>query len=303
MSLAFCILAHKNPEQLSALVEALSTRRSTIVIHYDKRAPILEQNALEKLAKANPGVTLIKPRKVNWGRWSQMQAQLDMMEKALAVDASWSHLLTISGQDFPLQSVEQMNQFLNEHPKQSMIEWFDPFEAGRWKDARDRITRWHFDSDGLHRFLKIPGVGHRVAGLFGWQNRIPFLPGIRRQVPVAFRWYGGSNHYNLSREAVEYIVRDTRAHSIARRLRRSGSPDESYVQSALLDSTLAETLSNTDRRAIFWERPDNPNPKTLTYDDLPALRAARKQGKFFARKLDPKIDARILEQLASDLSS
>ncbi|NBB78998.1 MAG: hypothetical protein GVY36_06060 [Verrucomicrobia bacterium] len=299
MPLAFCILAHKNPEQLRGLAQALAVERSTIVIHYDKRAPSVERDAVEKLVEENSRVTLIKSRKVNWGRWSQMQAQLDMMEKALEVDSSWTHLLTISGQDFPLQTVEQMERILNEEPKQSMIEWFDPFEAGRWKDARERITRWHFDSDALHRFLRLPGIGRRVASFLGWQNRIPFLPGVRRQPPTSFRWYGGSNHHNLSRKAVEYVVRDPRARLIGRRLRRAGFPEESYIQSALLNSPLANTLVNTDRRAIFWEQPDSPSPKILTMGDLTDLQAARQQGKFFARKFDTDVDAAVVAQLAT----
>ncbi|TVP75352.1 MAG: hypothetical protein EA353_14060 [Puniceicoccaceae bacterium] len=302
MPLAFCILAHKNPEQVRGLVQALSSQRSTIIIHYDQRAPNAERRILQKLAKEHLHLSLIRPRKVNWGRWSQMQAQLDMMEAALSYNKKWTHLLTVSGQDFPLQTVEQIESFMSQHPQQSMIEWFDPFEAGRWKDACERITRWHFDSDALQRILRIPGVGRRIQGLFGWQNRIPFLPGVRRQLPSSFRWYGGSNHYNLSREAVEYVVRDSRAQSIARRLRHVASPDESYIQSALLNSPLAETLSNSDRRAIYWERPDSPSPKTLTLADLPQLHEARKQGKFFARKFDLNTDAGVLQRLASELS-
>lgn len=303
MPLAFCILAHKNPEQLRCLVEALSSEPSTIILHYDRRAPAIEHSELAALAQADSQVALIEPRKVNWGRWSQMQAQLDMMREALAVNAEWTHLLTISGQDFPLQKVGAIDSILNEHPERSMIEWFDPFEGDRWKDARNRITRWHFDSDGLHRFLRVPGIGRRVGGLLGWQNRIPFLPGIRRPIPKSFQWYGGSNHHNLSRAAVEYVVNDPRAKSIANRLRRSGFPEESYIQTALLNSPLAGTLLNTDRRAIFWERTDSPSPRVLTVDDRPALQGAREQGQFFTRKLDIRVDADILHQLESDLFS
>lgn len=302
MPLAFCILAHKNPEQLSGLVKALNNQRSTIIIHYDKRASVAERDALQRLNKENTNVTFIEPRKVNWGRWSQMQAQLDMMETALSKDSSWSHLLTVSGQDYPLQTVEQIELILEKYPEQSMLEWFDPFEAGRWKDAEDRIGRWHFDSDALHCFLRLPGVGRRVAGCFGWQNRIPTFPGIRRKTPLSFSWYGGSNHFNLSRKAVEYVVRDPRARMIARRLRSTGSPDETFVQSVLLNSPIADTLLNNDRRAIFWERPDSPNPKTLTCADLPQLRNERRQGKFIARKFDTNCDAAVLQELASDLS-
>jgi hypothetical protein len=303
MPLAFCILAHKNPKQLRHLVEALCSYRSTIIIHYDKRRPDRERDKVKKIAHENPQVSILPPRKVNWGRWSQMQAQLDMMSQALEIDDSWTHLLTISGQDFPLISVERISAILTRNPDTSMIEWFDPFEAGRWKDAQERITRWHFDSDELHRFLRLPGIGRRIARLMGWQHRIPFFPCVHRRMPDSFQWYGGSNHHNLARDAVSYVVHDAKARLIGHRLRRAAFPEESFIQSALLNSNFANTLQNTDRRAIFWDRNDSPSPKILKSSDLPALREAREKGAFFARKFDTETDASVLLQLADELSS
>ncbi|MCC5838566.1 MAG: hypothetical protein JJT96_00465 [Opitutales bacterium] len=302
MPLAFCILAHKNPRQLRGLIEQLNTGRCGIFVHYDKHSPASEHAELQALARELPRLTLIRPRKVNWGRWSQMQAQLDMMETALATDLSWTHLLTISGQDFPLQTVDFMEQVLNERPANSMIEWFDPFAPGRWKNARERIMRWHFDSDVLHRILRIPGVGRRIGTALGWQNRIPFFPGIRRRIPEFFRWFGGSNHYNLSRDAVEYVLHHDNSKRIARRLRRTGSPDESFVQSVLLNSPLVPSLQNDDRRAIIWDAPDNPSPRLLSMTDWPLLEEARSAGKLFARKFDSAVDAQVLEKLSQRLS-
>lgn len=303
MALAFCILAHKNPAQLRLLVEQLSVGESVCFLHYDRRAPAREQAAVRALEGEFPKLKVVSLRKVNWGRWSQMQTQLDLMDAALQSPVHWSHLILITGQDFPLRSISEMETEFDSRPGQSDLEWFDPFEPGRWKDARERITRWHFDSDLLHRFLRVPGVGRRVGSALGWQNRIPFLPGIRRKIPDFFRWFGGSNHYNLAREAVLYLLQHDNAKRIAKRLRRTGSPDESFVQSALLNSPLAPSLRNDDRRAIIWDAPDNPSPRTLTMKDWPLLEEARSAGKLFARKFDSAVDAQVLEKLYQTLST
>jgi hypothetical protein len=124
---------------------------------------------------------------------------------------------------------------------------------------------------------------------------------MRRPIPDFFHWYGGANHYVLSREAVSHLLHDDKARRIADWLRRSGSPDESYVQSALLNRSCIGNLVNDDRRAIFWEN-GKASPRTLVMDDLPALRRARSDGKLFARKIDCDLDNEIVDALESDLN-
>jgi hypothetical protein len=297
--LAFCILAHKNPQQVGRLLRAISQPGNTYILHYDRRASRSEHLQIQGLTDTFPGLHVLPPRAVNWGRWSQMQVQLDMMAWALG-QHEWTHLFTISGQDFPLLSVKKMEAGLAIQKNQSFISWFDPTSVDDWPNAEERLSRWYLDSSLIEGALRLPFVGRRIRRLMRWQNTFPTLPVIRRRPPHFFKWLGGANHHLLARPAVRCLLEDQYSRRIAAWTKHSGHPDETFVQSALINSPLAATVVNDDRRAIFWDD-GAPSPRTMTLSDLPALRAARAQGKLFARKFDPAMDEQVIHELERDL--
>jgi hypothetical protein len=300
MPLAFCILAHKNADQIAGLLRAISLPESVCVLHYDRRAPHREQLNIDQLTHRFPGLQVLPSRRVNWGRFSQMQVQLDMMKTAMDASSQWTHLFTISGQDFPLVSAEAMENELAGQKDQSFVSWFDPLAVASWANAEERLTRWYLDSPFLEEILRIPGVGRRLRRLMHWENTFPTLPGFRRRPPAFFKWFGGANHHILARQAVRRLLEDVECQRIAAWLKHSGHPDESFVQSALLNSPLAGTVVNDDRRAIYWNE-GSASPRTLTLADLPELRAARGRGKLFARKFDSAVDNAVLQELEKDI--
>jgi len=301
MAVAYCILGHKNPAQIERLLRAIMRPGNQVVLHYDRRARRSEHAALAALARTRPSLTLLKPQYVNWGRFSQIATQLKMLRTALQTP-SWTHAFLISGQDFPLRSQAEIVEELNHKTDESFVSWFDPTQPGHWLNADVRLRRWHLDSTLLEWLLRWPGFGRRLRALLGWSNYFPTLPGITRQLPGFFRWFGGSNHPILSRASVEHLASDEQAIRIERWLRPSGHPDETLVQSVLMNSPLANRVVNDDRRAIFWDA-GAPSPRTLTIQDLPRLREARTAGKLFARKFDVSVDADVITALEGDLPS
>lgn len=298
MALAYCIVAYKNPAQVGRLLRSIAHPGNVCFVHYDRRSPRREHGELARLAAELPNAFLLPSRPVLWGRFSIVRAQLEAMRRGLAYP--WSHFITLSGQDFPLAPQERMVRELEAQPGASYLGFFDPF-GGIWKDAQERLTRVHLDSGLLEALLKLPGLGRRLRRLMGCEHSIPFVPFVRRKRPAWFRYMGGSNHLALSREAAEYVLGDSQARRIIRRLKSTGIPEESVFQSVLCNSPLAAALVNDDRRAISWERPGAPSPRTLTMADLPWLRARREAGKWFARKFDTAVDAGVLGALEKDL--
>lgn len=301
MGLAYCILAHKNPAQIARLLQAIAHPDNLYVLHYEKRAPRAEHEALARLAEGNPQLHLLASRHISWGRFSQIGTQLKAMEHLLRSDRKWSHFITLSGQDFPLKPQTDMVRELAEAATSSFVSFFDPFVEPYWNNVEDRIGRVHIDMAALEALLKIPFLGRRLRALCGWTNQMPFVPLVRRARPDWFRFIGGSNHVILSRVAAACFSTDPTARRIIQRLRHSGHPDESIFQSVLLNSPLASSVVNDDRRAIRWESHGAPSPLTLTLADLPWLREERSRGKLFARKFDPNVDNEVLAQLEKDL--
>ena len=303
MALAYCILAHKNPAQVARLLRAIAHPENVYFLHYEKRSPHEEHEAVARLAREFSNVHLLPSRAILWGRFSQVATQLEGLKRAVECGRPWSPFITLTGQDFPLLSQTRMMEEMEAAPDVSYLSFFDPFATDYWRNAGERLERVYLDSAALESLLKWPVLGRRLRRICGWQDRMPCVPWVKRRRPEWFRYWGGSNHVTLSRSAADYVVNDPQARRIVQWLKRSGHPDESVFQSALLNGPLAGSVVNDDRRAILWARDGEPSPLTLRCADLPWLRGeARVEGKLFARKVDLKVDAQLMDELENDLA-
>ena len=111
------------------------------------------------------------------------------------------------------------------------------------------------------------------------------------------RPFGGSQWWNLSRAAANYILRFLDEHPDYRRYHaHTLLPDELFFQSILLGTEFSsryEVVNDAQRFAVW---PDGAShPRTLTTDDLPAM---LKSEKLFARKFDEAADGAVLARLA-----
>ncbi len=73
--------------------------------------------------------------------------------------------------------------------------------------------------------------------------------------------------------------------------------DESFIQTIVSNSHLADRITGDDLRLTIWDRPLPPYPATLTLEDLGTLRASHKH---FARKFDVNVDVTILDVLDAE---
>lgn len=304
MALAYSILAHKDPAQVARLLRAIAHPDNVYFLHYEKRAPRGDHEAMARLAREFPNIHLLPARRVLWGRFSLVARQIEGLRGALLTGRDWSHFITLSGQDFPLIPQAEMIRELNAVKDSSFVSFFDPLATEDWKNVGERLERVHLDSAALEALLKVPLLGRWLRRICGWQNRMPFVPGVRRRRPEWFHYWGGSNHVILSRPAAAYLADDPYSRRMIGWLKRSGHPEESLFQTVLLNGPLAASVVNDDRRAIRWQGPGSPNPLTLRCADLPWLRGeARRNGALFARKFDASVDDEVLRELARDLSA
>ena len=300
MALAYCILAHKNPVQVARLFRAIWHPNNSYALHYERRAPFAEHRYLRLALNRYPNVQILSPRVVLWGRYSQLSVQLDALRKLSRGEKAWTHFINLTGQDFPLKPQIRIVEEMEGNPDTSFLSYFEPLNSIHWKNARERLERVHIDSPLLEATLEIPGVGRRIRYLLGWKDRIPYIPILRRSPPTTFKYMGGSNHVILSRQAANYVISDPNAIQILGRLRQTGHPDESVYQSIVLNSPFSGLTVNNDRRAIFWERAGDSNPRTLIIRDLQELREAEMSGRLFARKFDYTVDEKVISAIEVD---
>jgi hypothetical protein len=277
VSIAYLVLAHGAPEQAARLVARISDPQDTVIVHVDRKAELAPfTEAFARLPIA-PIVTR-KRVPVHWGGWGIVQATVIGMREALALGRPWSHLVLLSGADYPIRSVPETQAFFAAHPGESFLSW----SAGDGADYSDADRRgnatWRWTGD-LSRMLTWQ-VSIRGRRWYLPSERMPYA--LPRRLPRALSTpYQGSAWWNLTPEAVAYCVRYLRRHpSIAAHFRFVFAPDENVFQMMLLDSPLRDTLVNEDLRFMHWE---TNSPPTIVLGDVPAMRASRK---LFARKLD-----------------
>lgn len=296
MSLAFLILAHKNAHQVARLFHAIHRPEDVVVLHFDRRADAALHRLGRELARVHPNVILLRSRTILWGGAEMAVVQMAAMAAALRASDRWHHFINLTGQDFPIKPIADLEALLAAQPNASYVSWFDPILRPLWSNARERLARYYLEWPWLERLLHVPGVGRRVRKWLGWQNKLPHLPGYSRTWPD-FRYYGGANHVILSRAGCTHLTSDPEAQRIIRWLRHSAHANEIVFQTVLLNSPLASTIVNAHLREIDFPE-HSPHPRTLRAKDFDWL--VQSPG-YFARKFDEGVDAQILDRLGEHL--
>ena len=283
LRIAHLIMVHRDPAQLSRLLDRLAHPGADCYLHLDAKA---DRRDYAHLA-GRPGV-YFTPRRflVRWASYRFTEALLECTRDILATDRGYDFVNLLSGQDYPLQPAAAFHAFLGRHPGQSFMA-FEPEEGSAWwAHARSRVEQYHTT---YYQFRGQYRVQQLINGL---------LP--RRRFPMPYRLYGSSDGswWTLSREAAAYLVRFLDEHPRLRRFARfTWGSDEFLPATILLNSPLAGSIHADNYRYIDWSA-GGANPKVLTSADFDQLARAHQ---FFARKFDMNQDAAILDRIDVEL--
>jgi hypothetical protein len=275
-------MAHHRPRQLERLVRVLQAPGRPIVLHVDVNAPSDVHDAAAVLAGTYADVRVISPQACRWGGWSLVEVQLAATRELLRSDSTWRHVINLSGSDFPLRPMADIDaELATMDGGVNLIDWFDPV-------AREWINPW-FDEEDRRRHDTMSRVTHVYPELRGrqWKGHLPV---VRRRLPGGAKWYGGSQWSVLSRDFAQHLVEDRVAQRLAGFFRFTFIPDESFVQTVALNSEFRDTVVNDNRRLIEWE----PGVRVWRHSDLDRLMAS---DAWFARKFDELVDAEVLDAL------
>lgn len=177
----------------------------------------------------------------------------------------------------------------------------EPFEDGR---RRQGTVRYGYEYRDLPRALPLLRVLRKLNGVQPWfQVHLTYGPrlGIRRRhVPaLAGRTvYRGSQWTTLRRACAERVAEANRQEpDLVRFFARTVCPDEAFAQTVLLaDPSLR--FCNDHRRHVAPVVGRVGHPSTLRLADGPVL---VESGRHFGRKVDPEVDAALLDYLDAHL--
>ena len=297
MKLACIVMAHRQPRQLARLLSTLRHPRVRVYLHLDRRAPI--DSFSRALAEAGVDDAVLLPRHPTpWGSPQLVDATLDGFSRGL--EDGCGYFVLISGQDFPLRPIGEIVEFFESAGSTSYIEYF-PLPDPRWRlEGRDRTDFYTYTFFGRRETCIPRGEDTSYLSPKGkllnemLRARSIFKPD--RRTPDYVRPYAGSQWWNLSREAVEYVLGFVDRHPDFRRYHEHTLlTEEIFFQSVVVGSGFEgrEDLVNDNLRFLRWPVGQS-HPSVLGVDDLPEMLAG---GKLFARKFDPEVDAEVLDRL------
>lgn len=120
-NIAYLILAHTDPTHLKRLIGRLSFH-SQIFVHIDRKTDIRAFDV-----EAYPAhVMFLKERtNIRWAGYSMVEATLSLIREAMASERDFSHLVLLSGLDYPLRGAESLYRFFNAHAEHEFIKYID----------------------------------------------------------------------------------------------------------------------------------------------------------------------------------
>ncbi len=275
MKIAHLILTHaNNPVQLKRLIKSLAHADADFYIHVDLKTDI---EAL--LPLANGHVFFIQNRiKVYWGAYSIVQATVNSFYEILASRKKYDYVNLLSGQDYPLKSVDFIHNFFATHPDKAFMDAL--LIDTEWREALPRLRKYHF-------------VNYHFSGRYALEKTLNlFAP--RRKMPNDLIPVGRSQWFTMTLKHVRYIVEYLQKNpNVQKFFEMTWGADEIIFQTILYNSPYREDIVNDSLRYIDWSE-GKASPKTFTMKDFHALVDS---GKLFARKFSLEASADLLDEL------
>jgi hypothetical protein len=275
MKIAVLLLAHKNGAQVERLINRLRHPSIRVFLHADQKS------ALSGYTFSSPAVLVKNTVPVYWGDFSPVQATLNGMKEIRDQTRGFDYFILLSGQDYPIKPIQSLVDFLEKNKGKEFINHY-PVNKEGWKAAMSRYQYYHKNVPGWFIF----------AGF----RQLMKLSGIKRKPPVPV--WGGSQWFNITRAAFDYILDYTTANpGFTRFMKRCNFTDELFFHTILLNSPFKNNCINDHLRYINWSSDPGKkinSPEVITQKDLTTV---RQSPGFFARKFDNSIDENVLDEL------
>ncbi|MDJ0696982.1 beta-1,6-N-acetylglucosaminyltransferase [Mastigocoleus sp. MO_188.B34] len=302
MKFFYFIRIHETNEQTYRLIEYIkkSNTSNEIILSYDSSSSDLD---VESLKYSCSKVIDIEGRR---GTFLLIESYLKAMKWLIDNRVSYDWLINLSGQDYPVKPISEIESFLSETNYDAFIEYFKVFSSESHWSIQEGESRYLFKYQAFDMLNKYPNWIKKLLLPTKLINYVQ--PGIRINLAYEmlglrnlslfqkifnddFICYGGSFFMTLSRRCVEYLHDFCQNHpEVIEYYKRVCLPDESLIQTILVNSKKFN-LCNDNKRYIDFSQTSNGRPKILTINDYESI---MQSDAHFARKFDMCEDSSIL---------
>ena len=303
----YIILAHKNPLQLTKLIEKLNDENCFFYIHLDKNTEAIPfKKALKH--KKNVYFTTIREE----GTWCDIgivKGTLNSLQQIIN-DKREGYCILISGQDYPIKSNKQIDAFLDKNFGIDFIESFEIPNTIWFEKGLNRINfhkfnlskkRGHFITCPTpfdKQFYKFQTIKNNIKLIINCKFYYLYKQLTVRKHPNYIRPYGGSQWWALSMETVKkinlFVLENP---DFLKYHQYSLLPDEMFFQTIVNHLKSENNIKIQDTLTfVDWNRKNAVSAPTFNNNDFELL-IHQPENKLFARKFDFEYDFDIIKKL------
>lgn len=308
MKQAFLIIAHDDFNQLKLLLSTIDNYNNDIFVHIDKRMKDLPLDELySSVEKSN--IEIIKMLNVNWGGYSLVECEMLLFETAFAKNKGYKYYHLISGADFPIKPMSDIETFFEASYPKNFIE-FAKYKNELFQDVAGLICKISDDPDkdylerisAFHLFHDISFFNRNdtILSLDNLMSKIQVKLGINRIKNNKIVFCKGSQWGSFTDEFVDYLLSKTTQSFIGKNFKYGICVDELYKQTILFNSSFKKTIhiNNVGKisnvRKIDWKR---GNPYTFQLSDFDDL--SNDSQNYFARKFSYRSNPELTKKMVS----
>ena len=308
VSIAYLVMAHRRfaHATVARAIRVLWEPAHLFLLHFDTRANASGVDWLrDRLGGASNVRFMSHRRAVGWGAFSMVEVLLEAMAAAHASAPAFDFFINLSDADLPLRTGAELGAFLSRFRGRSFVSVKFPAADEMRYHAHRHMRQWAWLECEGRGFLVI---NQSASTLFANEQRrccyarsgpIVYapLPLGRPAAPEGWEVFHGSQWVVLAREAVRHLLEEPQPIRWAQHVGLTYMSDETYVQTALMNSPLRASLVNHNLRYIDWPHGyGDPaaywkavgakhfsGPMVLSPDLMPAVLGS---GAAFARKAD-----------------
>lgn len=302
MNIAYLISVYTDAPQLKRLVEALHPD-AQFFIHVDKKSDIRPFTAILH----GDNIHYLPNRiHVHWGTITQVDFQIALIQAALEHPQDFDYIFFLSGQDYPLWSVDRINTWLQEQNGKELLSGVcinTPQKSFQQQQALYQSFRPDFN------FPLIGETWNRKLGIL--YRKVMHLLNRRKKLTLTIddeQWqlYKGADYWAISQQLAQHILYTYQKYpEIRRYFSDSFAPSETMIQ------TIAFNSPQWAAKCLLWEG-EYPGLAALTplhfiiYDPIIKIMDENdydtliNSGKMFTRKLVSGKSDRLVKLLHQD---
>ena len=286
---AYLILAHRNDYLFNTLIELLDNENNDIYIHMDKKTKNINEELIKnKVKKSN--IYFVDRIKCNWGGFSLVKAELNLLKEATKNNYRYYHLL--SGQDLPIKSQNEIYDFFEKHKGKQFISFQDE------KFKFEKRIKYYYPFQEILGRKSFKTLYGRI--LSNTPIKLQNIFKLYRNKNISFQ--KGDQWFSITNDFAKYIIENEKKYK--KIFKNTYCSDELFIQTILINSKYINDLYSNEynnskvstKRFIDWNR---GTPYVWKKDDFNELISSEA---LYARKFDEKTDKEIINKIKLHLS-